>query len=517
MEVLRNNYQLVPAGIRVKKTVHNPQPEVAALKLTVEEFLNSRQPKITAVNSSNVRELIESGRQKFAAKIRDVFSDQSDGLAVTFEDLMKLQAQWSDIEPVLTLFSRLTTPATRLIVKQVLLNSLHGTFDQYKFEHPDAIPQIGFLSPAENEAWRQTRVHVSSAGAEARRATLLEAKRQIDVLLHETVGPALAQLNTSGSVLTPPAEVRVLLEQIGHGNPFALTEKYLSTKPDRKSAASSLLRATEALMLDPESRPELRRDLARILNVLVVKTFGAELGAQKDIVSGALKDIERLVPKELSPEIEAKGLVVSVIDHSPRLMMTVGDLVQTKSCQSYSTGRKIYTLPAYVIDANVRVMASFHVEAKHFANRQIYRAVLQGLDDGSIVETQFLGNQRTLKFVFADGHFLESEFLGYAYLRQMVKLGYVDTPEVKRASVRLEKEYTQNSEYLEVMRQQHRALKRELKQDLHAIQNSTMHIVKSRNPEGVYSDLGERVRDINGGVHIEAYDFKSTYEKDDQE
>jgi hypothetical protein len=211
------------------------------------------------------------------------------------------------------------------------------------------------------------------------------------------------------------------------------------------------------------------------------------------------------VPKSKDSEFEAMGFVVSVVDHSPRLLLTVGDLVQTNSCQNYKTGGLIRTLPGYVIDANVQVMASFHVEAKHFKSHQEYRAVLDGLEAGDMKGVRFRGNKRILEFTLADGSKIETEYLGFAFLRQMLKLGYVDTDK-RHPSLRLEREFMQNSQLMPLMQQNHQKLLKDLVQEMQAVQNERMTIPKTRNPEGVYSDLGLRPMGENG-VKCGPYQF----------
>src|SRR5690606_6052693 len=106
-------------------------------------------------------------------------------------------------------------------------------------------------------------------------------------------------------------------------------------------------------LVDRNEEANERREYARLFNAMIQGPLAVNFGAAKEEAITALKAIERLVPKATDSEVESKGFVVTVFDHSPRLLLTVGDLVPTNSCQNYKTGGVIRTLPAYAVDANV--------------------------------------------------------------------------------------------------------------------------------------------------------------------
>ena len=74
--------------------------------------------------------------------------------------------------------------------------------------------------------------------------------------------------------------------------------------------------------------------------------------------------MEREIPKELlDGEMISKGIVVTAFDCSPRLMLTIGDVVNTGCCLNYQSGARINVLPAYVVDANIQALVSWQLEA----------------------------------------------------------------------------------------------------------------------------------------------------------
>ena len=88
-----------------------------------------------------------------------------------------------------------------------------------------------------------------------------------------------------------------------------------------------------------------------------------------------LRAIEREIPKDLlDGETISKGIVVTAFDCSPRLMLTIGDVVNTGCCLNYQSGARINVLPAYVVDANIQALVSWQLKQSSFRER----ARLQG-------------------------------------------------------------------------------------------------------------------------------------------
>ncbi len=515
LEMIRNSYQLEVHHLEnpekaLKPTAKNTDPKGAILSKIIGEIYVVAEGELAPVSQETVAGMVSKAKGAFVERIQKTFEGETEGIQISYDDLMRLQEEWSDIEPILTLYSRLTEPSARKLVLEVFRHSLDGTFGDFKFYAPEAGPQVGFMNEKQMNAWTKSRVRVFSPAQEAKKAKLREAQPAFTALAEGQLTEQLKSTALWADLQTPSlvdVEIDGLVQKSRGANPLEVIADHLMEQADPQ-ALENLARKLYVEILDPNGNLSRKRDLVRLFGGMVSKTLSAKLGDAKNDLIATLKQLEKLIPKAEDPELEAMGIIVSVVDHSPRLLLTVGDLVQTQSCQNYKTGGMIYTLPAYVVDANVQAMASFHVEAKHFKSHQDYRTVSQALENGEIAKVSFDGNRRTLRFQFKGDaqEPIDTEYLGYAYLRQMVKLGYVDTGTAKIPSIRLEKEYVQNDVFMEDMQANHKALLRDLVKELGADQTQTMVIPKTRNPSGIYSDLGIR-QGTNNGVQTEAYKF----------
>ena len=77
-------------------------------------------------------------------------------------------------------------------------------------------------------------------------------------------------------------------------------------------------------------------------------------------------------------------------------------------------------------------------------------------------------------------------------------------------------EYSQNNAYLGVMRANHKAIFDTLVKELETVQNKTMTVAKTRNPDGVYSDTASP--EDGSKVHTKDYKMESlTRDRGDEE
>lgn len=184
------------------------------------------------------------------------------------------------------------------------------------------------------------------------------------------------------------------------------------------------------------------------------------------------------------PSSELK-LIASVKTSDPKLLLTVGDIVPTSSCQNYRTGTHIEALPGYVVDANVQALVSYELNQNSFEVKDFQ--VLRGwLKTGKISDFKidFDGDQN--QFVISNnGQIVKSRKLPRAYLRNIIKVGrtHLDEP-----IFFLEKSYLQNHPNIEQMKKQHQEILNSLNGRVFSAE-SDITVVRSRNPKGQYSDF----------------------------
>lgn len=473
------------------------------------------------ITRERLRELTKVLQEKLVSLVITRF--QKSSVTLSYEDFIRLQEEWGDLEPIWTLVSRFESKAKWHreinILARVFQHSLKGTFERYKFEGEastrNSVAQAtAQMSPiraqGKREAWRRPRTRVSLMGAiapanEARQPALpAEQFREVarnTLFVHAQFSASLPRIPESArgwaETLGPAPDDAIALE-----DPSVLIDQWeldwtnLELGPEDRAAMAKFQFHRILHVLDEQDETEVLKRYTRLLKVLLVRYPLCVSARQLQQVHSDLKALAAVVePIERS---KAQGLVLTVLNSDPKFLLTIGDLVKTTSCQNYRTGSHIETLLGYVIDANVRAMASFVVKEAHFETGAQFHQVLRAFASHSPVEVHFDGNQRRASFQL-ENETIVTKPLGNAYLRQMLKLG--KGARSGKASIRLEKRYFQQHDSLSQMQQQHNDLLNEVAAEIGATKSGEAVLIpKSRNPEGVYSDL-------KPGVHTTPYEL----------
>jgi len=425
-------------------------------------------------------------------------------------DLEALARDWRDIEPVVTVLARLSDPARRggpspeaaLLVLQAAKAAARRSFMAFKFDHESGRGQLAFLTEAQRAAWRTARARVRIGGAEQPRnePRLEDLMRRLDAdLAHLHAGAP------AGSANPPPAlrdEMAALASEEIKANPAIVAERVLAAhvSPDMIPACARACLADVAARLQGAAPGGFElRNAARVLRALL--RIGFIDAWESDAAQGALaslRAIEREIPKDLlDGETISKGVVATAFDCSPRLMLTIGDLVNTGCCLNYQSGARINVLPAYVVDANIQALASWRLKETHFASVRDYKAVLNAFVAGRPAPAAFDGDRLVFRFTLPDRE-IETSTLGFAHLRQIVRLGRVRQGATERPGLLAEREYAQAHPLQPLMRANHADILSALSEELGAVDGRPMEFPQSRNPDGVYCDA-------LGGVQPGAY------------
>ena len=231
-------------------------------------------------------------------------------------------------------------------------------------------------------------------------------------------------------------------------------------------------------------------------------------GGESDACQSVLADlraIEREIPKDLlDGEMISKGIVVTAFDCSPRLMLTIGDVVNTGCCLNYQSGGRINVLPAYVVDANIQALVSWQLKQTHFASVRDYKAVLNAFVAGRPATAAFDGDRLTFQFTLPEGGRsakVDTLGLGFAHLRQIVRLGSVRQGVSLCPGLLAEREYAQPHPLQPLMHANHADILRALSAELGAVEHRPLEFPRSRNPDGVYCDALGGVQPTEYTVH----------------
>lgn len=472
------------------------------------DLLRDFKVSTQTLTEHNIHRSIEIAQERLLHEIQSKL--RSEGIKFSYDQFKRLEERWGDLEPIWTLLSRFQSNSNwasevRYLVA-VFRAALEERFSDYKFVDGDAQDQLLFLSDKGHEAWKKERYLVSLNGAGGE-DTDEELVRETEALVRfkrriaEEILPLIPKQETEldSERWTEEILVPFLRNSVLGSDPAIATDKLLSEGEIAKQAspADVLWRlVADVLSSETTSLREAQAGMKVVHSLMSLHGVKAEVPLEEIkhrlIEIGALLKVKR---KKRETEI-----IFSALTSAPKLLLTIGDVVNTASCQNYRTGGQIQSLLGYVIDANVQAMVSFALKQSDFEEEESYLEVVRAYENGQAAEVAWDGNKKIVSFTLKkEGGDLTvaTRPLAYAYLRQMVKLGeHNGTP-----GIRLEKEYFQDHNALEKMREQHASLKSQLEEEMGATQRGPIQIKATRNPGGVYSDLAK-------GFHTSDYSIR---------
>jgi len=213
----------------------------------------------------------------------------------------------------------------------------------------------------------------------------------------------------------------------------------------------------------------------------------ADLNAIAEVVK------ERTVDK-------SKGYVVfTTLTDDPKLMLMVGDLVNTSSCQNFRTGSVVQTLLGYVMDGNIKAVLSFAIAEGNLRN--LFTIPHNQLFDPSRYTVNFDAPKLLLTLTDPEGQ-SRTVSLGKAIRRRILRVGQRE--EDAQPAMFAERPY-------EILHAVTAKIEAEEELLLHSVEKScgfrpavgNVEFPASSNPFGVYSDHGQ-------GVMIGEYLLKVT-------
>lgn len=458
-----------------------------------------------ALTVENIGRLNHELETKIVETMRELFKGQN--LSLNYEQLAQLEASWGDIGPIKTLVARYQgRPEGNHeipVVARIFESSLQGQFEKYKFEgRPDdrtdqeaAKSQLAMLKTSkQRQAWARIRTRISVFSPQ-------EATQQADQAMQAARQAARNELlvNVEGGRVEAIPDVRraaIIEAALASRDPSEALRDLLAAHyggEDSLLAKREIITAIgERIMETPSAR-----DAKRLAQSLRVWTNDMAMAEQTrndaSAVFSALQEADRSSSKK-------KALVFTTTFYHPKMMLMVGDLTGSRTCQSYSTGGMIQTLPGYVIDANVQGVASFALNEANFARRKDFDAVVSASERGLTIEIGFDAGKRLVTFSWDDGgkKTVTSQPLSLAYLRHILKVGVTADG---KPGVALEPGKIQVHPANGIMSQHVAEIEAEVAKAIGGVTGEAITVPPSRNPGGVYSDR-------SGGVNTRGYTIR---------
>jgi hypothetical protein len=434
-------------------------------------------PQRLTIDPSNMTEqkrIIEAALNKeFASQL----NLSSAGDAVT------LAKAWGDLTPITVLLGRFARshayeiPALQEVVEHVI----KGTFFNYRYDI--ARGQLLGFSPAMIEQWRTNphRLTLCRAGESSEISTdlaLVAAQRNYaQLLLHLS---HVADLGAVGERCSGETA-----RHLAQAKQETFASHYREMEKERSGAAlEHIIGGIGALLRegDRASASLFLRNFATIkaqLGTHIPQELRSQLFDDLNAIAQAVK--ERTVDK-------GKGYVLfTTLTDDPKLMMTVGDLVNTSSCQNFRTGSVVQTLLGYVTDGNIKASLTFAIAEGNLRN--LFKISHKEPFDPSRYTVSFDAPKLLLKLTDPDGT-SHTVCLGKAIRRRIIRVGQRE--EDSHPAMFAERPY----EILHAVTPQMEAEEAAL---LHAVEKDcgfrpavgTLKFPASSNPAGVYSDYGQ--------------------------
>lgn len=453
--------------------------------------------KTRGITAQNIDALLSETGASIVSAIRKMFGDSK--IQFGFEDLKRLKEKWGDLKPIYTLLARFNgNPHWRQelpMLAKVFKASLDGKFEDYKFEGDPADETDQALAKAQLASlktssqiteWRKIRSRVSifhpAHGTEMGRERLQQQWEIVHGVIQNNLRAHL-DLSELSREVSPQllAKLQLLLPQ----KPSDILQAMFA-ESDRETILHAILnRLLEAKTGDLDEIRNWVRFLKRVQTELA-------LSAQ------AREDIKSILDTLSVPAVPGRPAIIFTTTFThPKLLLMIGDLVQTSSCQNYRTGNHIEALLGYVVDANTAGLASFAIDEKYFEKMDDYRKIFGAIGQNKKVKAVLDGDKMRVAFeVEGETRLIYTLALSYAHLRHVVKLG--EALDEQGPGVAKEPRYAQMHSALPVMRSQAGDIVDEIATAVGGKANVPIRVAKTRNPGGTYSDSA-------GGIKQEGY------------
>lgn len=455
------------------RTVHQ-------MGVTVQELIPAGSKVIDITPES-----LETLNSDYLQRIDNFFSVRL-GLRASRKALETLQMEWGDLTPVAVLAARYSENARWKeeipVLREVLEECLNGTFSAYKYGDNFQLPMPGeegrkrwLENPSRLVAVRRDEDLEADEEGKARTANALQ-------LLETNLEQHMPEnLRRRYQTVVPDEDFMDRLKRAGNESEIAsMLKRECGGDPQQEFAY-----AVHALRWNlEEGNLERSRDIVSLLNNGASRFGLASQGPDQQQVRADLASIKNALSERRKDSDRIPVIFTTITDH-PKLLLTIGDLVDVFSCQNFRIGNMIQCLPGYAIDGNIKGALSFVIPAGKFVKGAYWGRLLT--EDPGRIRYQFDPPKLLLRLVDTQTGGEETVFLGKAMRREILRLGNLENGRVCLAE---EPAYAQNHGLAERIAAEMSTLVQQVRRNIGAVEpEGTVTFPYSRNPGGVYSDL----------------------------
>ncbi len=391
--------------------------------------------------------------------------------------IVELRRDWGDIFPLSVLMARfkaghaLQLPMFQEIVGHVCA----GTFYDWKYD--TTFGQLSSMTPGQVQAWRENPARVSycttaQALALSERKQMAEAQEIVESKLLPLIPEAYAErlYNGRGSL----EEIAEVLDLPAY--------KFVARTPTIVEVVRDV-----ATLVRCGDRATLFAYVKRYgeLKDLILPLAPADLHEQ---ITTELRSLTAAVRERVVSSDKGYVVFSTVADH-PKLLLTVGDLVNVSSCLNYRSGSALEALPSYVVDSNIKLSLSF-VIAEHRL-RSLFR--IPSDEPFALDAFSFDFNPAKLSLMVSRAGGSPKELdLGRAVYRHVLRVGV--SAETESPTLLVEKRYHQAHAVTAHIEEEQRELLGSFRRacGLEAV-SGPVEFPASRNSGGTMSDAVDRI------------------------
>ncbi len=473
---------------------------------------NEIQKKLNLKNLKNIDDFQKTSKlakDYVFNKIQDTLLEEN--IQISREEFFELEKKWGGLEPIFILMTRFKEKELKIrSIGEIFKASLEGKFKEYKYygqssvsgKDEKAAEQLAIIKK-NPKPWIEDFAsidYVQDEGVEeVQKKSWQNLKEMAQAIIFEH---GKIESEREGFEL----DILPLLDKGTHPK-----EKLAKIKGELKQenlSEESLIQINNKI-LSQTSKLDFYKENSTLINALSFyqwfhKEFSEELrvlmGENYDVVSSDLKVFKDNANKIIHMHNKKEDYVIlTTFNSDPKHMLMIGEVVKgTGSCQSYITGSHIDTLPAYVMDANVKAMVSYEINSESFYEKKTFEKIKKQFREGKkATNIVFDGNKQIVSFRIDENVYQTLPFQT-ARLRKMVKIGTHKKWWQKSPSLFVEPGYTNFYNGLGAMRELQRKYLQEIAQSLGAKLSKETRVVGTRHEYGVYSD-------VSGGAQFNDY------------
>lgn len=453
----------------------------------------------SGITAADIDSLIGRTREAVRGALERVLQSAG-GDAISIAQFEELSSRWRDTKDIFTLIARFNARVgwrgEIKVMAKILKAELEGRFlelkrhgapgdveDQQKARAQTAVLDTPEKQDAWWRQWSEVALHEPRGAMPAAEgdAALLQA------VMTELRAEAQALRDRFRNAAEPEHAAQLFTGLLQGSEPAGAALTAMGADDHERAMAIANMLVNR--MMDPTLAPRDARKALAFLKTLVARDGAVLEEGQGMEVSSAIGRMFTILKRAPSAELPQGGeIIVTTTSMAPRILLSIGSLVNAGSCMHPETGSRAQAIPSVALDANIQAIFSTALNQGDFASARDFSLLKSWLrQDAASVESSFEGNQGIFTFRnIRTQETVTSGAMRSAYYRYQLKVG---TAKNGQPGIRTEKPFAIDHAARRVMRDQIRSIKRRMAEAMGGRVDVAVSMPATRNlPGGTFSD-----------------------------